>query len=65
MEMAQATLWAEPSLAERRNGGSHEEPDLETLLAELGAFYPMVSYPAQEEAEEALDESIFAGLVWP
>jgi hypothetical protein len=73
--MRQQTEWPEPSLAETRNGGENgggnggsRQPDTETLLAELGAFYPVVTYPtAQEEPkhEEQLDQVIFAGLVWP
>lgn len=65
--MPQTTQWAEPRLAElQEDEDSQRQPDTEMLLAELGAFYPMVSYPTQErEPEEALDESILAGLVWP
>ena len=65
--MRQKTEWPEPRLADEINGGTRQ-PDTETLLAELGAFYPVVSYPtAQEEPkpEEQLDQVIFAGLVWP
>jgi hypothetical protein len=63
--MTQSTAWPEPRLAEVDAGGSGQ-PDTETLLAELGAFYPVVIYPtAQEEPTEQLDEVIFAGLVWP
>jgi hypothetical protein len=41
-------------------------PDTDSLLAELGATYPAVAYPAQQEGgEEALDEAIYAGLVFP
>jgi hypothetical protein len=65
--MRQKTEWPEPGLADRETGGSRQ-PDTETLLAELGAFYPVVTYPtAQEEPkpEEQLDQVIFEGLVWP
>ena len=41
------------------------EPDTETLLAELGAFYPVMSYPAEEDPEDAANAAIFAGLVNP
>ena len=62
--MPQTTQWAEPRLAEHE---THDrEPDTETLLAELGAFYPMVSYPTEEEpAEDALDRTIFEALIAP
>lgn len=43
-------------------------PDTETLLAEVGTSYPVVSYPAAQEdgqPEESLDQTILAGLVWP
>jgi hypothetical protein len=65
--MQPTTAWPEPGLADQHTGGSRQ-PDTETLLAELGAFYPVVTYPtAQEEPkpDEQLDEVIFAGLVWP
>ena len=63
--MVQKTEWPEPSLADQASGGSRQ-PYTETLLAELGAFYPVVIYPAtQEDPEEQLDQVIFAGLVWP
>ena len=63
--MVQKTEWPEPMLADQLSGGS-SQPDTETLLAELGAFYPVVIYPtAQEEHTEQLDQVIFAGLVWP
>jgi hypothetical protein len=62
--MVQKTDWPEPRLADQASGGSGQ-PDTETLLAELGAFYPVVIYPTQEEPEEQFDEVIFAGLVWP
>jgi hypothetical protein len=44
--------------------------DTESLLSELNASYPTVAYPAsQDEAyemdEEQVDETIYAGLVFP
>jgi hypothetical protein len=65
--MRQQTEWAEPRLADQ-DSGETRQPDTETLLAELGAFYPVVIYPTSQEEngpEEQLDEVIFAGLVWP
>jgi hypothetical protein len=66
--MRQKTEWPEPRLADEIVSGGTRQPDTETLLAELGAFYPVVSYPTAEEepkAEEQMDQVIFAGLVWP
>lgn len=65
--MRQKTEWPEPTLTDQPTGGA-EQPDTETLLAELGAFYPVVNYPtAQDEPkpEEQLDAVIFDGLVRP
>ena len=39
-------------------------PDLETLVTELGASYPLMLFAADaEEAEESMNEQILAGLV--
>jgi hypothetical protein len=61
------TDWAEPRLADPdQSAGS--QPDTETLLAELGAFYPMVTYPTAQEnpaPEDQLDAVNFEGLVRP
>jgi hypothetical protein len=42
-------------------------PDTESLLSEVGATYPAVAYPApQEEAgDQQLEDTIFAGLLYP
>jgi hypothetical protein len=43
-------------------------PDTESLLSELGAFYPVVAYPAPQETDDVdseVDRTIYAGLVWP
>jgi hypothetical protein len=43
-------------------------PDDESLLSELGAFYPVVAYPAAQQSEDLdseVDQAIYAGLVWP
>ena len=41
-------------------------PDTDSLLSEVGATYPVVAYPAQQEGgEEELEETIYAGLVFP
>jgi hypothetical protein len=40
-------------------------PDTESLLSEV-VTYPVVAYPGQQEGgEEALEETIYAGLVFP
>ena len=39
-------------------------PDLETLVTELGASYPLMLFAADaQEAEESMNEQILAGLV--
>ena len=59
--------WRQPNPTDLQEPGEPPLPDTETLLAELGAFYPMVSYPAVQEEErdpeEAVEQTIFAGLV--
>jgi len=42
-------------------------PDDESLLSEVGASYPSVAYPGSQEStgEEELEETIYAGLVFP
>ena len=41
-------------------------PDTESLLSELVPTYPVVAYPGQQEGgEEQLEETIYAGLVFP
>jgi hypothetical protein len=61
--------WSQPNPEDLQAPSDPPVPDTETLLAELGAFYPVVSYPAAQEAdtseESAVDRTIFAGLVWP
>ena len=61
------TDWAEPRLADAEDSAS-SQPDTETLLAELGAFYPVVTYPTAQEnpaPQDQLDAVIFDGLVRP
>ena len=41
-------------------------PETETVLSELGAFYPIVAYPNPQESGDGADEldrTILAGLV--
>ena len=44
-------------------------PDLDALMAEVGASYPLLGYGVQpgepQEEETALDAVIFAGLLRP
>jgi hypothetical protein len=66
--MTYQTRWAQPNPADLQEPEGPLLPDTETLLAELGAFYPVVSYPAvqeEQESHDAVDQTIFAGLVWP
>jgi hypothetical protein len=60
--------WDQPNPADLQEVADPPVPDTERLLAEVGTSYPVVSYPAAQEAaqgEESVDETIFAGLVWP
>jgi len=60
--------WAQPNPAALLEPTEPPVPDTEALLAEVGSCYPIVSYPASQDAEEpedAVDQTIFAGLVWP
>ena len=60
--------WAQPNPADLQQPAGRPVPDTETLLAEVGTSYPVVSYPAAQEQgtpEEDVDQTIFAGLVWP
>jgi hypothetical protein len=63
--------WSQPNPADMQDAGGPPVPDTESLLAEVGASYPIVSYPApaasaeDAPAEERVEETIFAGLVWP
>ena len=66
--MTPKTEWAQPNPAALLDPAEPPVPDTEALLAEVGSSYPIVSYPASQEvetAEEAVDQTIFAGLVWP
>ena len=60
--------WAQPNPAALLEPSDPPVPDTEALLAEVRSSYPVVSYPASQEPEqpeEAVDQTIFAGLVWP
>jgi hypothetical protein len=65
------TKWAQPNPADIQEPEGPPLPDTESLLAEVGASYPIVTYPAPaieesaERDEERVEETIFAGLVWP
>jgi hypothetical protein len=62
------TQWAQPNPEAMQDPAQPPLPDTESLLSELGAFYPVVAYPAQQESEDgpsAIDQTIYAGLVWP
>jgi hypothetical protein len=60
--------WDQPNPADLQQVEEPPLPDTEMLLAEVGSSYPVVSYPAAQESEpgeEAVEETIFAGLVFP
>ena len=69
--------WAQPNPTDLQEPSDPPVPDTETLLAEVGSGYPSVSYPAAQRSEEpdeepdeeldeeSVDQTIFAGLVWP
>jgi hypothetical protein len=62
------TQWAQPNPQALLEASDPPVPDEESLLSEVGASYPMVAYPASqstEDAETAVDRTIYAGLVWP
>jgi hypothetical protein len=60
--------WAQPNPDAMIDVADPPLPDTESLLSELGAFYPVVAYPAaqlSDDDESELDQTIYAGLVWP
>jgi hypothetical protein len=60
--------WAQPNPDAMIDVADPPLPDTESLLSELGAFYPVVAYPGEQRSEDEaseLDQTIYAGLVWP
>jgi hypothetical protein len=60
--------WAQPNPDALVSVEDPPLPDTESLVSELGAFYPVVAYPAAQETEDLgseVDQTIYAGLVWP
>ena len=63
--------WEQPNPSDMQVPAGPAVPDTESLLAEVGASYPIVTYPApaiaesEERKAEQVEETIFAGLVWP
>jgi len=60
--------WAQPNPDALVSVADPAVPDTESLVSELGAFYPVVAYPAAQESEDVdseMDRTIYAGLVWP
>ena len=60
--------WAQPNPEAMVEVGDPPLPDTESLLSELGAFYPVVAYPAAQRSDDTgseIDQTIYAGLVWP
>jgi hypothetical protein len=59
--------WEQPNPVDLQSAEEPPVPDTESLLDEVGS-YPAVSYPAPQddiEQEVAVEQAIFAGLVWP
>jgi hypothetical protein len=62
------TKWAQPNPEALMDPADPPVPDTESLLSELGAFYPVVAYPAPQETDDGeaeVEQTIYAGLVWP
>jgi hypothetical protein len=60
--------WAQPNPDAMVDVADPPVPDTEALVSELGAFYPVVAYPAPQASEDVdseVDQTIYAGLVWP
>ena len=60
--------WAQPNPEAMLEASDPPVPDTESLLSELGAFNPVVAYPAAQRSEDVdseVDQTIYAGLVWP
>ena len=61
--------WAQPNPTAMLEETDPPLPDTESLLSELGAYYPVVAYPASQEPtdepDSEIDQTIYAGLVWP
>jgi hypothetical protein len=59
--------WTLPNPDAVLDPGEPPLPDTEALLSELGASYPIVAYPAQQDevTDDAIEETIYAGLVFP
>ena len=67
MSLPQHPDWTLPNPDALLDPAGPPIPDTESLLSEAGASYPVVAYPAmQDEAgEQDLEETIYAGLVFP
>ena len=60
--------WAQPNPSANLEATDPPVPDTEALVSELGAFYPVVAYPAAQRSEDEgseVEQTIYAGLVWP
>ena len=59
--------WAQPNPTAMLEETDPPLPDTESLLSEIGATYPVVAYPGSQDSagEEQLEETIYAGLVFP
>ena len=60
--------WEQPNPADLQAVDEPPVPDTDSLLAEVGVSYPAVSFPAAQmevPEEDSVEQTIFAGLVWP
>ena len=67
MPIPQHPDWTLPNPDALLDPGGPPVPDDESLLSEVGASYPSVAYPGSQDStdEEELEETIYAGLVFP
>ena len=67
MQMPQHPDWTLPNPDALMDPAGPPVPDDESLLSEVNAAYPSVAYPAQQDevGDEQLEETIYAGLIFP
>jgi hypothetical protein len=67
MQMPQHPDWSIPNPDALLDADGPPLPDTESLLSEVGATYPAVAYPATQDdaGEQELEDTIYAGLIFP